>query len=197
MLNRCLLLIVISAPSGTGKTTVVKELFKSINNIKRSISFTTRPPKTGEVKNKDYFFISEEEFKRKIKRNKFVEYAMVHGYLYGTPKSFLDCADKKDIIFNIDIQGGFAIKKKFPSAILIFLIPPSFKELKKRLLKRNRDTDEDIKNRLKNAKKEIKFLKKYDFLVINDKLKDAVEKIKSIIISERCIIKKADKFLRL
>lgn len=192
--------VVISAPSGTGKTTVVQELLRdsavplgaavppgAFEGIRRSVSFTTRHKKPGEINGRDYYFISKKEFEEKIRRKEFIEYAKVHGYFYGTPKRFLK--NKKDIILNIDVQGAMLIKKKNPAAILIFLIPPSFKELKKRLLKRKRDSKEDIKIRLENAKREMKYAKKYDFLVVNDNLKDTVEKLKAIIISERCRIR--------
>lgn len=181
-----LLKIVISAPSGTGKTTVIKELFKKVKNIERTISFTTRARKSGEVKGRDYYFISKKEFENKIKKREFVEYAEVHGYFYGTPKSFLENTKGRDLILNIDVQGGVNIKKKFSDSILIFLMPPSLKELKNRLLKRKRDSKEEINKRIKNAKREIKFALKYDFIVINDKIKNAVNKLKAIIISERC-----------
>lgn len=185
-----LLKIVISAPSGAGKTTVIKELFKKVKNIERTISFTTRPRKSGEINGIDYYFISKKEFENKIKEREFIEYAKVHEYFYGTSKQFLGNTKGKDLILNIDVQGGIAIKKKFSDSILVFLMPPSLKELKDRLLKRKRDSKEEINKRIKNAKREIKFALKYDFIVINDKLKNAVDKLRAIIISERVRIKK-------
>lgn len=182
------LVIVVSAPSGAGKTTLVQELLKTDKNLIRSISVTTRSKRSDEVSGKDYCFVSELCFKRKILKNELLEWAKVHRDFYGTPKRFVEKHIKngKDVILTIDVQGAKSIRKVYPDAILIFVIPPSFNELKKRLRKRCANTKEDIILRLKTAVTEYKNLTKYNYLVINDKIVDVVQKMQSIIIAERC-----------
>ncbi len=177
------LIIVISGPSGAGKTTVCKEILKKLKNTVFSISVTTRKPRKGEINNRDYFFVSKEKFIEMIKKNQFIEWAIVHNNYYGTPKKFLiDTINSgKDIILDIDVQGGKKIKKIYPDAIFIFLMPSSWKILEQRIRKRAQDDEKTIKTRLKNAKKEISFIYDYTYFVINDRLHEAVKKIISII----------------
>lgn len=199
------IIFVISAPSGGGKTTLCKKVVKSIPDLIYSISFTTRPPRPGEKGGKDYFFISEKEFARKVKEKKLAEWAVVHGYHYGTPKDFLEDFLRKGykVILNIDVQGGIKIKRRYPlNTVLVFVIPPSITVLKKRLTARKKDTKSAIKIRLENAKKELREVKKYDYLVINDYLEKAIKRLKSVIITEQMRIKRGflkdtlSKFLR-
>lgn len=182
------LLIVISAPSGTGKTTLSHMLLKAFPDMDFSISYTTRKPRIGEVNGKDYFFIDRETFKRMIKEGDFLEWATVYGHLYGTSKSQVTEAlkDGKNILLDIDTQGALNVKKNFPGAVLIFILPPSLNELRKRLKKRGTDNEKTIEKRLKMAKKEIKNALHYDYIVINDVLEVAFEKLKSIITAEKC-----------
>ncbi len=179
--------VVISAPSGTGKTTVCKYLLKHIPNLKYSVSYTTREKRVGEINGRDYFFVSEETFKKMVQQNKFIEWAKVHNHYYGTPKKFVEetINHGQDILLDIDVQGGKNMKKVYPDGVYIFLLPPSLQVLKQRLLNRGKDTLKDIKVRLKNAIKELEYIKYYDYVVINDKLKETLEIIKSIIISEK------------
>ena len=189
------LLIVISAPSGTGKTTLCHMLLKEFNNAVFSVSFTTRKPRKGEVNGKDYWFVSKEEFERRIKEGDFLEWAKVYGNYYGTSKSQVLKALKegKDVILDIDTQGALQVKERFPEAVLIFILPPSFKELENRLRKRGTDPEEVIEKRLKFAKEEIKRARFYDYIVVNDELEVAYFKLKSIITAEKC---KKDRFLK-
>ena len=176
-------IVVISGPSGCGKTTICKELIKRNKNFVFSVSYTTRPKRKGEVNGKDYYFVSENEFLRLVKQKKFVEWAKVYSNYYGTPKEPLLKAinSGKDILLDIDVQGGKNIKKIFPESILIFILPPSYEVLKQRIISRAKDKPEEIKKRLKNLEKEVKNSKYYDYFVINDNLKEAVKNIRSIV----------------
>lgn len=176
-------IIVISAPSGTGKTTVVKELLKRKPKMSLSISCTTRSPRPSEQDGKDYYFISDKKFQEMIEENEFVEWANVHNCRYGTPKSgFRDSLNnKKDIILDIDVQGGRKIKDIYPDAILIFLLPPSFKVLEDRLRGRGTNNGPDFERRISNAKQELKAKDDYDFQVINDHLEKTVDEIINIL----------------
>ena len=179
-------IIVLSAPSGAGKSTLYKEILKKVKNLKYSISHTTRPKRSGEVNGRDYFFVNEESFKKLIKKKEFVEWAKVHGNYYGTSRSFIKKTIDSgyDVILDIDVQGAVQLRKIYPEAVLVFIMAPSFKELEKRLVLRKKDSPEVIKKRLVNAKKEVKYIPKYNYLIINDKFQDALGDLKSIIISE-------------
>jgi len=186
------LLIVISAPSGTGKTTLTRMLLKEFPNIEFSISFTTRKPRPGEVNGKDYWFISREEFLKRIEEGDFLEWAEVYGNLYGTSKSQVLKAlnEGKDVLLDIDTQGALQVKENFPEAVLIFILPPSLEELERRLRNRGTDPEEVIEKRLKIAREEIKRAKFYDYIVVNDVLEVAYNKLKSIISAEKCKTKR-------
>lgn len=181
------LLIVISGPSGTGKGTVCKELLKS-NNFWFSVSSTTRNPREGEVHGENYYFMNKKEFENKIKENDFLEYAEVYGNYYGTPKSkVIEMLDKgKDVILEIDIQGALKVKENYKEGVFIFILPPSMEELKNRIIKRGTETEESLMTRFKSAYKEINYVSKYNYAVVNDKVHDAAEKIQSIIVAEKC-----------
>lgn len=179
--------MVLSSPSGAGKTTVCQRLLKKHKDYIRSVSATTRKRRKGEKQGKDYLFLTEEEFKKKIKRGEFVEWAWVHGNRYGTLKKFVTKTKKerKVALFVLDVQGGMALKKKYPQSLLIFLLPPSMKELKRRLAKRGTERTEEMKKRLKTALKEMNFWSKYDYVVINKALSQTVDSVEKIIESER------------
>lgn len=181
-------LVVISAPSGGGKTTLCHMLVKEIENAIYSVSVTSRPPRSNEINGKDYFFADKDEFMRMVRENKLLEWANVHGYFYGTSRKFVEENLKKDscIILDIDVQGGLQIKKKFPESILIFVMPPSMEELERRLIDRKQDSEFEIKKRLKNAQSEIEYASKYEFQVINNQLDEALESLKSIVEARRC-----------
>ncbi|AMM41856.1 guanylate kinase [Candidatus Desulfofervidus auxilii] len=176
-------IFVISAPSGTGKTTLVRLLLSRFPTLSFSISYTTRLPRPGEVNGQHYFFVSEKEFKKSIAKGEMLEWAKVYGHYYGTPLTFVQekIAAGKDIVLDIDIQGAQAVKKKMPEAILIFLIPPSWNELQRRIISRSSDSPEEIKKRLEAAKKEILAAREFDYIVINDVLEDALKELVSII----------------
>ncbi len=182
------LLIVISAPSGTGKTTLTHMLLKEFPDIEFSVSYTTRKPRPGEVNGKDYFFVDRETFERMIEEGDFLEWAQVYGNLYGTSKTQVLKAlnEGKDILLDIDTQGALQVKKNFPESVLIFILPPSFKELERRLRSRGTDDEETIEKRLKIARVEVERAPLYDYIVVNDVLEKAYEKLKSIVIAEKC-----------
>lgn len=179
--------IVISAPSGTGKTTVCRKLLEQNPDIVFSVSYTTRQRRTTEVDGKDYYFVSEHKFKELVKQNKFVEWAKVHNHYYGTPKEPVIKAinSGKNILLDIDVQGGKKIKKIFPDGVFIFLLPPSWTDLKQRIIRRGQDNIKEIKLRLRNVVKELKYVKYYDYIVINDKLDNTIKVISDIIQSSR------------
>ncbi|KUK35062.1 MAG: Guanylate kinase [Caldanaerobacter subterraneus] len=182
------LLIVLSGPSGAGKGTICKALMEKEKDLKLSISATTRPPRSGEIEGKNYFFKSEEEFEKMIENDSFLEWAKVYGHYYGTPKDFVlkNLDEGNDVVLEIDIQGALKIKEKFPEGVFIFILPPSMEELKNRIKKRGTETEEEIIKRFKSAYEELNYVSRYNYVVINDSVEEAVEKIKAIIIAEKC-----------
>ncbi len=179
--------IVLSSPSGAGKTSISKLLLKSDKSVCLSISCTTRPKRNGEIDKKDYIFLSEKKFSEFIKKNKFLEHAEVFGFRYGTliesvKKYFLK---KKDVLFDIDWQGYQQLKQSNFEVVGIFILPPSKKELIKRLKTRGRDTNIEMKKRMNLVQNEISHFPEYDYVVVNKDLKHCVEQIKNIILSER------------
>ncbi len=179
------LFFVVSAPAGTGKTSLVTKLEKECPLVTRSISYTTRKPRGNEANGKDYFFISEEEFEKKIKHGDFLEYAKVFDHYYGTSLSFVEEKrnEGKHVVLVIDTQGALKLREK-NIGILIFISPPSIKALKERLLTRNTDSMESIEKRLSWAEKEMKIADKYDYTVINDDFEVAYQILRSILIAE-------------
>ncbi|WP_457642155.1 guanylate kinase [Persephonella sp.] len=175
-----------SSPAGGGKTTLSKLLLQEISNLTRIITCTTRKPRPGEKDGVDYIFLTKEKFERLIKENAFLEYAVVHGNYYGTPKNTVlkEIEKGNDVLLIIDVQGMRQIKSNMDNVITIFLIPPSLEELINRMKKRG-DTEEEIKKRLETAKKEFPAWKEYDYIVINDVLEEAKEAVKRIILSNR------------
>ncbi len=175
---------ILSAPSGTGKTTVGKLLLKEVPFLKRVITATTRAPRPGERDGVDYLFLKEGEFKRKIGEGFFLEWARVYRYYYGTPKESVEklISEGFDALLIIDVQGAFQVKKLLPEAISIFLLPPSLEELKRRLETRG---EKELQTRLEWAKRELPCAKHFDYAVVNDELSRAVEEIKSIMLANR------------
>jgi len=178
-------IIIVSSPSGAGKTTICKYLLKRIENIELSISYTTRPKKKYEKNKKDYFFVNQEKFNELAKKNYFVETAKVFNYYYGTPIENINKSFKKNnhILFDIDWQGAKKIRKKYDKSQIIdfFILPPNKKELKNRLEKRGRDNRREINKRLSLAVSEIKHYKEYQFVLINESIIDTVNNLVKII----------------
>lgn len=176
-------LIILSAPSGTGKSTAVASLCALMPQLQVSVSCTTRPKRPQEQEGKDYFFLTEAEFRARMATGDFAEWAQVHGNFYGTPKAPLEEVLRSDqvMLLDLDVQGGMQLKKAFPQAVSIFLLPPSFEVLQERLQGRATDSPEQIRLRLENAKRELEYQSFYDYCVVNDNLEQAVRDIEKII----------------
>jgi guanylate kinase len=181
------ILFIISAPSGSGKTTLCNRLVESIEGLYRSISMTTRPPRTGERDGMDYIFIEKQEFLKRQKRKEFLEWANVFGEYYGTPKKYISHMLNKgsDVLLSIDVQGAMKIKRLHMEACYIFILPPSMKMLKERLMNRSTDTSKAIRERLRIAKKELSYCHKYDYVLINNRIESALDGLRAIITAER------------
>ncbi len=182
------MLYVISAPSGTGKTTIRRHIEKIAPGIKYSISCTTRKPRAGEKEGVDYFFLTEDEFKKRINEGRFLEWANVFGNYYGTDRRHVEelLSQGYDVILDIDVRGASQVKAKVSDVLTIFILPPSMDVLRERLLKRKTETDDALRRRLDGARKEIMLAPWFDYIVINDVLEDAVNDVISIIRSTRC-----------
>lgn len=189
------LIAIISAPTGAGKTTLCKRLLQSLPSFISSVSFTTRLPRKQEIEGVDYYFVSREDFEKLIAKKAFVEWSEVHGHLYGTSKQFLEKNIEigKDVVLEVDVKGGEKIKKRYPQAILVFILPPSWQELKKRIYKRATENEKSIEVRLATAKKEIKYLPYYDYFLVNDDINLATKALLMIIEAERYKISRLSK----
>jgi guanylate kinase len=182
------MVFIISAPSGSGKSTLVNELRRLVTGLEFSISYTTRAPRGSEQNGREYFFVSREEFERMITQDEFLEFAVVFGKdYYGTARRFLRDAETRgnDLLLDIDVQGAAQIKRKIPDAVSIFVLPPDRKSLEKRLRNRGQDSNEVIARRLDTAGREIENYNKYDYILVNDRLDDATDELRAIVLSER------------
>lgn len=188
------ILFIISAPSGTGKTTLCKQLVASIPGLWHSISCTTRTPRPGEEHGREYFFIEEVKFQEMIDRHEFVEWARVYGHLYGTPRTSL--ADKLDqgvdVLLEIDVQGALQVKKKFADAVTVFILPPSMTALRTRLQTRASDSSEEIQRRLQKVKEEVWNYREYAYIVRNDDLARSLHDLEHIFLAERSKTRRMD-----
>ena len=180
-------LVVVSGPSGAGKTTICDAVIERDPDLRESVSTTTRPPREGEVDGEHYFFVDAERFEA-LKGGELLEWAEVHGALYGTPRRFVEgqLAKGHDVVLNIDVQGGITVKKAFPEAVMVFILPPSFEDLKARMQQRGTDGEDVVAQRVANARAEVKTASEYDYIVINDDLTEAVDRVHDIIEAERC-----------
>ncbi len=182
------LFIVVSGPSGTGKSSICRQLLKSCPEIKFSVSCTSRPPRPKEVNGKDYYFISREDFEGRIKRGEFVEWVENYGHLYGTSwKTMEEFLQKgNDLLLDIELCGAKNIKQKFKGGVFVFVLPPSLTELLKRLKKRGHATDDVIRTRLVQAENELKEISQYNYIIFNDDLEKATDQLRSIYIAQKC-----------
>ncbi|MBE6940471.1 MAG: guanylate kinase [Ruminococcaceae bacterium] len=179
---------IVSGPSGVGKSTVLKALFAQRSDLYFSVSATTRAPREGEVDGTHYHFLTQTEFEEMIGRDEFLEHAQYVGNYYGTPKKYVDAAmeEGRDVILDIEVQGAQQICAKRPETVRIFVGPPSWQELERRLTARGTDTPEKVQQRLQRARVEMQSAEEYDYLVINDQLEQAVEELKAILCAEHC-----------
>jgi len=181
------LVFIISAPSGTGKTTLVRKVMEQLPGLRFSISYTTRPPRANEQEGEDYHFVSPSVFQEMVKRDEFLEWAEVLGNCYGTPRVDLKSLELEgvDLILDIDTQGARRVREKLDSAISIYLLPPSMDALQERLVKRGLDSPEMIQFRLSHAQKDIEEAHGYQYILVNEKIEETLERLKAIIIQER------------
>ncbi len=188
------ILFIVSAPSGAGKTTLCNSVLHKCKGLKLSVSHTTRKPRQGEIDGLHYFFVKENIFTEMISRGEFIEWARVHNNLYGTSKNLLEemVIQGFDVILDIDVQGGKQIKEIFPESVLIFILPPSIDILRERLMNRMSDAENEIIRRLSKARDEIRDYIHYDYVIVNDNIKDAVDLFTSIIIAERSDVARAN-----
>ncbi|WP_027627868.1 guanylate kinase [Ruminiclostridium cellobioparum] len=181
------LLVVISGPSGTGKGTVCKKLLAERDNVRYSVSATTRKPREGEVEGQNYFFVSEGQFLDMLEKDALIEWDKYCDNYYGTPKAFVDsCIEAgTDVILEITVEGALEIKQKYPECVLVFIVPPSLEELRRRIESRATECWDIIEKRLEQAANELKYVAKYDYLVLNDSVDDAVLNIEKVLDAER------------
>ena len=179
-------LFVFSGPSGAGKGTICKKLLAENKELALSVSMTTRAPREGEVEGASYFFTDKETFKKRIEAGELLEYAEVYGNYYGTPKGpVIEKLEKGiDVILEIDMQGALKVKENYPDGVFVFILPPSMSELRKRLTGRGTETEEAIELRLGETLKELSYIEKYDYCVVNGELEEAVARVKSIVVAE-------------
>ena len=187
MLNRKGLLLVVSGPSGAGKGTICKALLNKNDQIKLSVSATTRKPRNGEVHGVNYFFIEKEEFAKMIENGAFLEYAQIYDNFYGTPKAaIIECLEKgQDVILEIEMQGARQIKEVYPEGVFIFVLPPSLEELKSRIVGRGTETQEEIEKRFSCAFEEINQIVNYDYFIVNEDIEKSVSDVEAIICAEK------------
>lgn len=180
------MIFVVSGPSGSGKSTLIGRVRRDLPDIEFSVSHTTREPRPSETDGADYHFVTPRAFERMIKARRFVEWARVHGHLYGTSKAELERKAKRgDIILDIDVQGARQVRKKMPRAILVFVMPPVFEELRRRLRRRKEDSPGDIERRLRDAAAEVRAYTGFDYVVVNDDLENAAAGLTSVIRASR------------
>ena len=188
MIKRRGTLFVVSAPSGAGKTTLCREMRLRLSDLAYSVSVTTRAPRPGEIDGTDFRFVSEAQFHDLLAKSEMAEWATVHGNLYGTPAAPLEAAlhAGRDVLLDIDTQGAAQLRERYPDAVLIFVVAPSMRELEQRLRERRSDSEREITRRLHRAGEEVMLWRRYDYLIVNRDVKEAMEQLESIIQAERC-----------
>lgn len=191
------ILMVLSGPAGSGKDTVLGELYKQIPEMKQSVSMTTRPMRDGEVDGVDYYFVSRETFEASIREDRMLEYAQYGSSFYGTPKEPVDrmLSEGKIVVLKIEVQGAENIRKIYPDLVTIFITPPNMTVLENRLRKRGTESEEDIRHRLEIASEELSRIDEYNYIVINDELSDAVNDVKTIISAEKLKVSRRNKII--
>ena len=191
------ILFIISGPSGAGKTTIVKGVLENLEDVAFSVSYTTRPKRKGEEEGKDYFFVDEEAFKGLIRKNELLEWQEVHDHFYGTSKHYVKSQMDKgaNVLLDIDVKGAKSIKRQLKDCVLIFVAPPSFKELKERLIKRHTENKKNFERRLEDARYELSQISKFDYLIVNHDVQVSIKQLESIIIAEQLKVSRRSKFV--
>jgi guanylate kinase len=192
------ILFVVSSPSGGGKGTLIQRVLGRLPNLSYSVSYTTRKPRNGEVHGREYFFVSREEFSQMVEKNDFLEWATVHSHLYGTSRSQVahDVSLGRDIVLEVDVQGAASIRNLIHDAVSVFILPPSLEVLRKRLIARGTDSEEELGVRLRNAPEELKAYKTFDYVIINDDVEQAAAKLMTIIEAERLRLSRQEEKIR-
>ena len=192
------ILFVVSSPSGGGKGTLIQRVLGRLQNLSYSVSYTTRKPRNGEVHGREYFFVSREEFSQMVEKNDFLEWATVHSHLYGTSRSQVahDVSLGRDIVLEVDVQGAASIRNLMHDAVSVFILPPSLEVLRKRLIARGTDSEEELGVRLRNAPEELKAYKTFDDVIINDDVEQAAAKLMAIIEAERLRLSRQEEKIR-
>ncbi len=191
------ILFVMSGPSGAGKTTIVKGALRELEDVEFSVSYTTRPRRENEVNGRDYFFVTKAEFEERRKKGEFLEWQEVHGHLYGTSKNYVKSKMKSgvNVLLDIDVKGAMSVKKQIKEAVFIFVAPPSFKELKERLIKRHTEGKEDLEKRIEDAKYELSMISEFDYLIVNHDIDQSIKQLESIIIAEQIKVSRRGEFV--
>lgn len=180
------MLFVISGPSGCGKSTLIRKVRRSLGDLEFSVSHTTRPPRPSEKDGVDYHFVPAKTFERMVREKRFVEWARVHGHLYGTSRAEIERKGRRgDVVLDIDVQGARQVRTRLPGAVHIFIMPPVAGELRRRLVRRREDSPEAVERRLRNARAEIRAYDEFDYVVVNDDLAKAAADLKSVIVASR------------
>jgi guanylate kinase len=179
------MIYVVSGPSGCGKSTLIKRVLARLDGVRFSVSHTTRARRRSEREGKDYYFVSPARFLRLVRRNAFVEWAVVHGAYYGTSRKELSRARSEDVVLDIDVQGAAQVKKKIRAAVFIFVLPPSYRELRRRIVGRASDSADDIRKRLATARKEVRSYSAFDYVVINGALETAARELEAVLLCRR------------
>lgn len=192
------ILFVVSSPSGGGKGTLIQRVLKRLPDLSYSVSYTTRKPRDGEVNGSQYFFVTREQFSQMIERNDFLEWANVHGHLYGTSRDQVshDVSHGRDIVLEVDVQGAASIRKLVSDAVSVFILPPSLTVLRERLVARGTDSPAELEVRLRNAPQELKAYKTFDYVIINDDVDRAAEQLIAIIEGERTRLSRQQERIR-
>ncbi len=192
------ILFVVSSPSGGGKGTLIQRVLNSLPNLSYSVSYTTRRPRPGEVNGQEYFFVSSEEFEEMIAGDEFLEWAQVHGRLYGSSRSQVatEINEGRDIILEVDVQGAASVRKLIPESASIFILPPSFEILRQRLIARGTDSAEELELRLRNAPEELKDYATFDYVIINDDVEIAAAKLAAVVAAERVRLTRQQPFIQ-
>ena len=188
MITRRGTLFVVSAPSGAGKTTLCREMRLRLHDLAYSVSVTTRPPRPGEIDGTDFRFVTRSQFEDMVQQGQMAEWATVHTNLYGTPAAPMEAAlrDGRDVLLDIDTQGATQLRARYSDAVLVFVVAPSMGELEQRLRERRSDSEREITRRLQRAREEVMLWNRYDYLIVNRDVKEAMEQLESIIQAERC-----------